>query len=290
MAGSIYTFYTLTQLHAGAGDSAGAIDLPVQREVHTEFPAVYSSGMKGALKSFCSRDVSLKAQVDAIFGKEGNEGGSGGVIFTDAKVFFFPVRSSSGVFKWITSPFVLKRLCRDVSLVTGAPPSIVVSVTDNAQAKTFKEGDKNKTVVIEDFPVTLSYETMPEALKEIVTASGITELELTDRLVVVSDSVFKTLVTTATQVIARNVLDDATKKSDNLWYEEAVPPDALFYTLMLSAPGKDTLIDILNRGIAGKVLQIGGNETVGHGLIKMSPNLSGACGPVKKEAETGGAS
>ena len=50
--GSLFTFYTLTPLHAGAGDSAGAIDLPVQREKHTEYPAVYSSAMKGSLRCF----------------------------------------------------------------------------------------------------------------------------------------------------------------------------------------------------------------------------------------------
>ncbi len=45
-----------TPLHAGSGDELGVIDLPIQREKHTNFPKVEASSLKGALReSFESR-------------------------------------------------------------------------------------------------------------------------------------------------------------------------------------------------------------------------------------------
>src|SRR5690606_18302582 len=39
---------TETPLHAGTGQSVAGIDLPIQREVHTQWPCVYGSAVKGA--------------------------------------------------------------------------------------------------------------------------------------------------------------------------------------------------------------------------------------------------
>ena len=62
---------------------------------------------------------------------------------------------------------------------------------------------------------------------------------------------------------ARNVLDDGTKQSRNLWYEETLPPDAVLYAIVMGR-GDDAL------GAPDSLfperdpyLQAGGNETVG---------------------------
>ena len=39
---------------------------------------------------------------------------------------------------------------------------------------------------------------------------------------------------------ARNVLDDGTKQSKNLWYEETLPPDAVLYAIVMGR-GDDAL-------------------------------------------------
>ena len=36
-----------TPLHAGSGSDLGAVDLPIQRERHTDFPKVEGSSVKG---------------------------------------------------------------------------------------------------------------------------------------------------------------------------------------------------------------------------------------------------
>ena len=40
-----------TSIHAGTGQTVGAIDLPIQREKHTNWPCIYGSAMKGALRA-----------------------------------------------------------------------------------------------------------------------------------------------------------------------------------------------------------------------------------------------
>lgn len=275
--GSLFTFYTLTPLHAGAGDSAGAIDLPVQREKHTEYPAVYSSAMKGSLRCFFEWNGSSETDINSIFGTEGNDekdSASGKVIFTDAKILLFPVRSSEGVFKWITCPFVIERIKRDLQFIGISKNETAVSNT------AFRNPAYTDKVILEDFPVTVSdcsasSSALLEFLKSLAVPHFFAEDILKQRLIIVSDDLFKTLVTTATQIIARNVLDNNTKKSENLWYEEVVPPDAVFYTIMKPAyRGSDDVLSKLYTGITGQILQIGGNETIGYGFAKMSNNIA----------------
>lgn len=272
-----FTFYTLTPLHAGAGDSAGAIDLPVQRERHTEYPVVHSSGIKGSLRDFFKRNE--KANINEIFGKEGDEQGSGKVIFTDAKILLFPVRSSEGVFKWVTCPFVIERLKRDLKYIDIDRDDISVTI-DGYNGRTFTQYNNSK-VILEDFSITVTEDPQVLDFINIFTTPHFKEDTLKNRLIIVSDDVFKTLVTTATQIIARNVLEDKTKKSKNLWYEEVVPADAIFYTIMKSAyKGNTSINGLRNNGINEEVLQIGGNETIGYGIVKMSNDLTAQLEPI----------
>lgn len=156
--GCLFTFYTLTPLHAGAGDSAGAIDLPVQREKHTEYPVVYSSGMKGSLRCCFEQSDSLRAHVPEIFGKEGDDqkdSASGKVIFTDAKILLFPVRSSEGVFKWVTCPFVIERMKRDLKFIGGDQDGVNYPAT-NINAGNAFFAYTPEVIVLEDFPITVT--------------------------------------------------------------------------------------------------------------------------------------
>ena len=44
-------FYScLSPVHMGAGSAVGAIDNPIQREVHTRYPVIAGSGLKGAVR------------------------------------------------------------------------------------------------------------------------------------------------------------------------------------------------------------------------------------------------
>lgn len=61
-------------------------------------------------------------------------------------------------------------------------------------------------------------------------------------------------------VIARNQLDNG--ESKNLWYEEFVPRETIFGMVI---QGEKDLLEKFDAAVNGKVIQIGGNATVGYG-------------------------
>lgn len=117
-----------TSIHAGAGHSVGAIDLPIQREAHTDWPCVFGSAVKGALRTL-AEDRMCGEQIDdsgivkkerrevlyAIFGPDTSKASehAGALIVGDARLVLLPVRSLTTHFKWVTCPALLDRLRRD---------------------------------------------------------------------------------------------------------------------------------------------------------------------------------
>ncbi|HDD44620.1 MAG TPA: type III-B CRISPR module RAMP protein Cmr4, partial [Candidatus Desulfofervidus auxilii] len=87
----LLTFYAETSLHMGSGTSLSYVDLPIQREKHTEFPIMQASGIKGVIREFAERHwKDDKTKVEVIFGpKEGDKFASC-IVFTDAKILLFP--------------------------------------------------------------------------------------------------------------------------------------------------------------------------------------------------------
>jgi RAMP superfamily. len=84
----------LTPLHAGSGTDIRSVDLPIQREVHTGYPKIESSTIKGCLRDSIkfdddkTKDDKIK---DIIFGKEGPiELSAAAIAITDARLLFSP--------------------------------------------------------------------------------------------------------------------------------------------------------------------------------------------------------
>jgi CRISPR-associated protein Cmr4 len=77
----------------------------------------------------------------------------------------------------------------------------------------------------------------------------------------ISDAEFRKI---SLPVIARNHLEDGI--STNLWYEEVVPHESIFYVPVLS----DASLDEFKKAVNGKVIQFGGNASVGCGLCKVT--------------------
>ena len=48
---SVVIMYGITPCHAGSGSSMGVVDLPIQRERHTNWPMIQASGVKGAFRA-----------------------------------------------------------------------------------------------------------------------------------------------------------------------------------------------------------------------------------------------
>ena len=260
--GFIFSAKSYSPLHAGAGQATGKVDLPIEREKHTEFPCVYATGLKGSLRSFCENNggsIIPKDKVSLIFGEEDSNSAAGGAIFTELKLLLFPVRSSEGSFKYVTSSFVIERFKRDYKLATGnnekefnfGSPATMVEMIDGVTP--------GAHILLEDF------------VFEKNTNHGILEpfgIKLND-IYVVSEEIFKFFVTNATQIIARNKIKNETQTSENLWYEEVLPADSVLYSFVLPSVANQTELSTLKNFVSNKIIQIGGGETVGYGIVEI---------------------
>lgn len=67
-------------------------------------------------------------------------------------------------------------------------------------------------------------------------------------------------------VMARNCLSNG--KSSSLWYEEVIPHQSIFVLVVLSDSQEDmkAFLDV----VVGKVIQLGGDASIGYGLCKVS--------------------
>jgi CRISPR-associated protein Cmr4 len=276
------------------------VDLPVQREVHTGFPMIASSGLKGAMRENAEQDWGKGDKVNTVFGPE-NADSAGALAVTDARILLLPVRSLQKVFLWVTCPMVIDRLLRDVKLagITLSNVSAGVQVS-NDSALPPTDSDLSGHVVLEELRLNINTDPDKQTqCKKLVTdlkilVPGLTAAGLDGRLVVVGNEDFQYLCRYALQVSARIALNEkktTTGSGGNLWYEETLPPETVMYSLLLSnepryqgktgessetsiggnagstIPPKNAqeVISAIDDLLNGKFLQVGGNETVGQG-------------------------
>ena len=285
----VLTFYSETPVHMGTGQSVSYVDLPIQRERHTSFPVLWSSGIKGVIRDLASRKWPDKEKVELIFGpeSEGSEFASC-ISITDAKILLYPVRSLRGVFAWITCPLVLRRLKDDiisVGLNNDLNISEFLNVTDG-EALVFGNDlivkDKDE-VVLEEFVFKAEKKELgglEEFLNSLLPNNELTS-KLKEHLVIVSDNVFKDFVNYAVEVRTRIRIDQAkgTVKDGALFSEELIPSESIFYSLVFvgepfKKDGKlnsaDDVFKEVKSLFEGNVLiQLGGDETTGKGYMRV---------------------
>ena len=274
---AIVGMYCETPLHAGSGQAVGVVDLPVQREKITNWPTIQASGLKGAFRN--AYEEADGPNANDIFGSDNSGNQAGAVSIGDARLLLFPVRASVAPFLWVTCPAILRRLKRDGKIVGRAYPWPIPDVADD-QFMGLKEGHGD--TIFEDLKLTgagaLSNEII-ESLKELVpTDSSYGTSSLPDYLCLVSDTNFSLLTETGTEVQARIELKKETKTSNNLWYQELVPSNTIFYTVISMAEGRQeqeldrklaiSLIQSLKETL-NEYIQIGGDETLGRGWTRL---------------------
>ncbi len=267
-----------TPIHPGSGRSSGFVDLPVAREPVTSFPTIPGSSMKGSLRSYARTQWRKNGQKDEkklhrVFGKQEN---AGALIVSDARLVLLPVRSLTGQYKWATCPLLIERLCRDLWRVTGKE---IKDADDLSVPEGKVVGAGSEELFLEELEFEFvepgNKEEPEEAIaRDIRNAiSGLIKYKSTSnrldrQLIMLHDNDFKWFAQYGLAVNARNKLDEEKKTSDNLWYEESLPPDSLFYTIMYERGGKalDQIEDLIKKR---PYLQVGGNETVGMGWFAL---------------------
>lgn len=306
----IYPFFIIaeTSVHAGSGSELGLVDLPIQRERHTDFPKIEASGLKGCIReAFESSNKKIKfnsneakvndnISISLVFGPEGEKAHAGAVTFTDARILLFPVKSLKGIFAWISCPMVLERFKKDLKLAgmtfnnfsdfntqNTIPNQSNLAIESKVILEEFtfevKENDTTSNfanwLADKIFPKDNTYNYWREKLKK--------------DLVILSDDDFKQFVKTSTEVITRTKIDDATGtvQTGALWTEEYLPQETILYSLaMFTAPRVEDdqkeifkaetpekevelVVEFLKRGLPG-VIQIGGNQTIGKGFVRIN--------------------
>ncbi|MDM8565354.1 type III-B CRISPR module RAMP protein Cmr4 [Candidatus Halobeggiatoa sp. HSG11] len=289
MKQAILSLLTETSLHAGTGQMTGVIDLPIQRESHTDWPCVYGSAVKGAMRmlatEYAKKDKNCEVDennnlkkdcwVNEVFGpEEGNEH-AGSVAISDAKLLLLPVRSLTGYFKLVTCPALLERLQRDCKRL-GFKEVFSTEIPDDNQA--FISDESTDNLFLEEFRFETKKKDLEKVINVISILADINKLE--EQLVIVNNDIFSHLARYATPVNAHIKIDNDTKivKKGQLWYEETLPSDTLLYTTVAAFKSRKDKSEKTNSSILKHImdlfserpyLQIGGNETVGMGWCKI---------------------
>ncbi len=269
-----------TSLHAGTGQTVGAVDLPIQREAHTGWPCVYGSAMKGALRAHAQTRGGMDTNLlKLVFGPESKQASehAGALAITDARILLLPVRSLTGHFKVVTCPAVLARLARDMKLIDHVDKFVVPPEPPLESVLTANAGTP---IFLEEYEFSL-VPTVLNHVIELLAKFGADASALETQLVVMRDDDFTHFSRTATAIAPHIAIDNKTKTvvGGALWYEESLPPDTLLYTLLLANDARkdkamekasDILKAVTDMFDKKPYLQIGGNETLGMGWCKVT--------------------
>ncbi len=329
-----------TPLHAGSGGELGFVDLPIQRERHTDFPKIEGSSLKGGLREAfedprlghdplirvgmngvravrCTDEERKTSEVcelyrktiDLVFGPEnqGDNNHAGALGFTDARLLLFPVKSMKGVFAWITCPQVIEKFKNDLALCTGITPDFAIPNAVSAP----HECDLllNNTVILEEysFPVNKDADVNGACSKfatwvaaNIFPTMGQPDVyafwrnKVQRDIVVLTNDDFRDFVNLSTEVITRIKINNetGTVQPGALFTEEYLPSESVLYSLALATPifkKEDTDKGIFNQSDYAnrqeelvmqffanglpEVIQLGGNATIGKGLMRVSKQL-----------------
>ena len=297
--------YVETPLHAGVGSGLSSVDLPIQRERTTQYPMIQGSGIKGKLRSVAEEMAERNGgtltpeRVTIMFGpKTTGADHAGALIAGDARVLLFPVRSLSGVFAYTTCYDVLGRFKRDkersgnalpwhvpapVSSDPGRPPVALVTSASQVSA--------SGTVVLEEFSFQAQESADADTIADWIANNAFPQAyaywreKLRRSLVILPDNDFRDYVLYATEIITRVRIDRATKTvaAGALWTEEHLPTDTLLYVPIYATDsrkarekgeGAVSATDILRYAMSiednqGGYIQLGGDETVGRGLVRL---------------------
>lgn len=294
----VLLFYScMTPLHMGAGTAIGAIDNPIQREVHSGHPLIAGSGIKGALRHHLARAWQKHDDIKRLFGPERDASEHAGALaFTDAQLVAFPVRSLKNAFVWATCPYALARIKR---LAASAGVSAEWTIPEIGDGKTAMASDaalSDGKLILEAFEFTptgncadiaawLANHALPAGA-----AHDFFREKIKRDLVVLADSDFAHFVKNATVVEPHVRINGDTGTADpgGLFYTESLPPESLLAGLVLASiergkgdreklSAESILARLLDgngaaqTGIANSAVQMGGDATTGRGLVLIHP-------------------
>ena len=256
MSAIIVVLKCITNMHVGNGEANfNIIDNEVERDPVTNYPMINSSGVKGALREFCDRVMDI-SDVNEIFGGRVGRGENapkqGKLKFLAANMLAVPFRASSGSEPYykVTTANAVKQFA-DFLEVFGIKSKFEFPRQDAFTPGT-REENKPRIEGLFDLKKALKLDDLGDASAETLAYE-------------IPHEIFRQL---SLPVVARNCLEDG--RSCNLWYEEVVPHKSVFYFPVVAEDDCDGLLKKFTDAIDGKVVQFGGNASIGCGLCRVS--------------------
>ena len=269
MEAKLFRMRLVTNLHMGSGEANfNFIDNQVQRDPITEYPNMHPSGIKGALREFFD-GIESKEYVREIFGSENTEkedNKQGEVSFIEGKLLSIPVRSNKKSYFMGTTIEIIREYV-EFSNLFGKNTENLKEIKEElekihkklteAGKKVCVLGNEEKGLLIESFENNeIDFYAENDVLSKVL---GIKDI------VVIKEENFKDEISKRLPVIARNQLENGVSK--NLWYEEVVPRETVFYTGLVNSQNTDKFEDFCKK-LEENLVQIGANATIGYGFTK----------------------
>lgn len=273
--------YAESPVHTGAADSAGVLDLPVQRESTTGYPVIWGQSLKGALRQAASEANWGSTRISAVFGSEiadlAEDGGTnpGTLRVGDAQLVAMPVPTLRRTFAWITSETALSRLARKYKLLGRQAPALPGVASDAAAAAT-AAWSGNEVMGPCLVPMDVQRHELAEWARRIAddvlgwdAVFGPFADKLREDLVVAGSELVSVLLRECTEQSVRVQLGDSKTVKNGPFYSEYLPAETIMAAVLtLREPGDTEENQSALRGLLDKKpLQVGGDETIGKGLV-----------------------
>jgi CRISPR-associated protein Cmr4 len=284
---------SITNLHVGTGRGGEVVDLPVQRDSFG-FPVIYSSSLKGALKSYIYHKNG-KGIAEILLGPDDAGDFASPISLTDAYLLAFPARSLKGVYCYLTCPFLLKRYKEYLKIIDKDQDlqqiidKVIDTVTKDKGISYDSKNlliDDNRAIINEELVIPIEENKDLLELKQRLP-------EIDKELVVIDDDNCLVQVIRSIIRLARVRLNRSAKTVESgPWTEEYIPSKTLFFSIIFSRKISEEIrkkienkekekqkiqeiIEKIQREGSYtflkenlKVLIIGGHETIGSGLVK----------------------
>jgi CRISPR-associated protein Cmr4 len=254
----------------------------IAREVHTEFPYLPSSSLRGRIRAAIEQGE-LEDEAGQLFGrkiKDGNQPTEGEVWFADATLLAFPIASLTHHLVWITCPLWLTRWNR---WLKGSPLTNEIQLIQSELATNSKVAVS--TFATQDFYVQTALlrateisvlpnsESQPSALLELFPKVDSLLSDVTQKLIIISNENCIALVETGLQREVRVALKDNSKMVDGGSFrsEEAIPPEAIMFVpwgIKTESVNTHSARDRL-KAIMTQRCQFGGLEGLGRGWVDL---------------------
>lgn len=281
--------YAESPVHAGAANSLDVLDLPIQREAVTGYPVIWGQSLKGALRQAAADAGWGSGTRESVFGSPIEPGGGaeesrpGNVNFGDAQLVAMPVPTLRRTFAWVTSEIALGRLGRKYRTL-GHPDLDVPAVAGDRAVALDVEWAGKRGEVLGPCVIPVDHDAdgplagWAQRVADDVLPGGAMFTPFTaklrqDLLLVGADLIGTLLRECTEQTVRVQLKADSKTVEEGPFYSEYLPAETILAaSLTQRHVGRDAdevevEADDLEKLLNNTLIQVGGDETLGKGLM-----------------------